>query len=450
MSDYMFVLESHLSADQSRAVAQVREAAEQANLNVFLTGGAMRDMMGGFAIRDLDFTVEGGTTKFAKALAHKAGAEILGHDENRKSLELRFPKNVTVSIGMARQEKYAKPGGKPQVQPATIHEDLRGRDFTINAIALSLGKASRGLLLDPANGLGDLSRKELRAISNYALYDDPSRMLRMIRLRTRLGFVIDERTLSQYQNVREAELETRIPAPALEHELRQIAADPLAGEILKALDDEKLLYIFSPALTGPKLNLQGFQKLHKARQSLPFGTDIEANTYSLFLFLLLEKLTARERSQLVKTVGIAKADLDAAMKLESKAARLEKELLAAKISRPSALYAILSKVPGEFLLFLLMRSSQRLALDRIKNYLQKYLPAAQEVTEKDVIERGGQPGTSKFLKLRQQLIAARLDARPKKVVVEEPPPALPGPGRPASGSGRPPSGPGRRSASFGR
>jgi tRNA nucleotidyltransferase (CCA-adding enzyme) len=450
MSDYMFVLESHLSGQQSRAVAQVREAAEQANLNVFLTGGAMRDMMGGFAIRDLDFTVEGGTIKFAKALAQKARAEVLSIDENRKSIELCFHGNVTASVGMARQEKYPKPAAKPQVQPATIHEDLRGRDFTIDAIALSLGKASRGLLLDPTNGLGDLSRKELRAIANYTLYDDPSRILRMIRLRTRLGFAIEERTFSQFQGVREAKLETRIPVPALEHEMRQIAADPLAGEILKALDDEKLLYIFSPALAGPKLNLQGFQKLQKARQSLPFGTEIDANSYHLLLFLLLEKLTSKERAHLVKTVGISKADVDAAMKLDGRSKRVEKELLAAKISRPSALYSILSKVRGEFLLFLLMRSGQRLSLDRVKNYLQKYLPTAQEVTDKEVIDKGGQPGTPKFVKLRQQLIAARLDARPKKVAVVETPPALPSAGRAAPGPGRPPSASGRRSASFGR
>ncbi|HSU60268.1 MAG TPA: hypothetical protein VLI55_13215 [Bryobacteraceae bacterium] len=451
MSDYMFVLESHLSADQSRAVAAVREAAELANLNVFLTGGAMRDMMGGFSIRDLDFTVEGGATKFAKSLALKVPAEILSMDENRRSVELRFPGNVTVSIGMARQERYSKPGVKPHVQPATIHEDLRGRDFTVNAIALSLGKASRGLLLDPSNGLGDLSRKELRAISNYSLYDDPARILRMIRLRTRLGFAIDERTLSQYGNVREAKLETKIAASALEHELREIASDPLAGDILKALEEENLLYIFSPALAGPKLNLQGFQKLQKARQSLPFGTDIGTNSYSLFLFLLLEKLNAKERGQLAKAVGIPKSDLDSAAKLESKAGKVEKELAAAKITRPSALYTLLSRVPGEILLFLLMRSGQRLVLDRIKNYLQKYLPAAQEITEKDVIERGVQPGTPKFAKVHQQMIAARLDARPKKAPVEEPAPTPPGPGRPSSGPGRPPSGPGRRSASsFGR
>ncbi len=433
----MFMLDSHLNGEQSKALAQIRHAAEQANLNLFLTGGAMRDMMGGFPIRDLDFTVEGPAVKFAKALAHTTQAEIATVDDNRKAVELRFPGDVTASIAMARQERYPKPGGKPQVQPATIHEDLRGRDFTVNAIALSLGKASRGLLLDPTNGLGDLSHKELRAISNYTLYDDPSRILRMLRLRVRLGFTIDERTMSQYHNVREAKLESKIPPVALEQELRQIALDPLAGDILKALEEENLLYLISPALSGPKLNLASFQKLQKARQSLPFGIPIAVHWYPLFLFVLQEELTAKERARLVETAGVAKADLDAALRLEARAAKVEKELATAKLQRPSTLYALLHKISGEILIFLLMRSGQRLVLDRIRNYLQKYLPAAHEVTEADVIEKGAQPGTPKFAKLQQQLIAARLDARPKKVVVEEPPPA-------------PVSGPGRRSAGFGR
>ncbi len=435
MSDYMFMLDSHLSAEQSKAVAAVRDAAESANLNLFLTGGAMRDMMGGFAIRDLDFTVEGGTVKFAKTIAQKAHAEVLSVDEPRKSVELLFPGKVAASISMARQEKYPKPGGKPQIQPATIHEDLRGRDFTVNAIALSLGKASRGLLLDPTNGLGDLSRKELRAINNYAFYDDPSRILRLIRFRVRLGFAVDERTQSQYENVREAKLETKISSAALEQELRQLANEPLAGEVLKALEDAQLIQLFSPALTGAKLNLPGFQKLQKARQAFSGGAETMGNSYALFLFLLFEKLSSKERTQLIANAGIPRAEVDAANRLEAKAAKVEKELASAKLPKPSALYAILSKVPGEILLFLLMRSNQRLVIDRIKNYLQKYLPAAQEISEKDVV--GAEPGTPKFAKLYQKLVAARLDARPKKVVVEEPPPP-------------PPPGASRRSASFGR
>ncbi len=434
----MFMLDSHLNGEQSKVLAEVRDAAEQANLNLFLTGGAMRDMMGGFPIRDLDFTVEGGSVKFAKSVAQKAKAEVLSVDELRKSVEILFPGHVSASISMARSEKFPKPGSKPQVTPATIHEDLRGRDFTINAIALSLGKASRGLLLDPANGLGDLARRELRAIHNYALYDDPSRMLRMLRFKTRFGFAIDERTTLQYQNVREAQLETLITAPAMEHELRQMALDPMAGEILKSLEDEKLIHLFSPALAGAKLNLLAFQKWQKARQSLPQDVEVNSHAYALFLFLLLEKLTAKERSQLIKAIGIPKSEVDASTRLEARVKKVEKELSAAKLQRPSALYAILSKVPGEIMAFLLMRSSQRLVIDRVKNYLQKYLPMAQEITDQVVTEAGGgPPDTPKFAKLQQKLIQEKLDSRPKKVVVEEPPPP-------------PPPGPGRRSASFGR
>jgi tRNA nucleotidyltransferase/poly(A) polymerase len=204
MSDYMFMLENHLAPDQNRVLGEVESAAAAAGVNLFLTGGAVRDMIGGFPIRDLDFTVEGPAVRIAKAIAQRMHAEVLSTDEHRKRVELRFPGGVSAEIAMARQERYGKPGAKPQVTPATIHEDLRGRDFTINSLALSLNRASRGLLLDPTNGLSDLERRELRAVGNYTFYDDPIRLLRLIRFRVRLGFEVAERTRSQYDNARAA------------------------------------------------------------------------------------------------------------------------------------------------------------------------------------------------------------------------------------------------------
>src|ERR1700731_770731 len=125
MSDYMFMLESHLSADQSRAVSEIQASATSANLNVFLTGGAMRDMLGGFPMLDIDFTIEGNATKVAQAAAKKGGARILSEDDNRKLAYLVFRRGVGATTGMARRDKYAKPGAEPTVKPATIHEDLR-------------------------------------------------------------------------------------------------------------------------------------------------------------------------------------------------------------------------------------------------------------------------------------------------------------------------------------
>ncbi len=425
MSDYLFMLESHLNSGQNKALSVVKNIAEEAGVNLFLTGGAMRDMMGGYPIRDLDFTAEGGTIKFAKLVAQKAGADVLGVEDIRKSVELRFPEHVNLSISPAHTEKFSRPGAKPQIQASTIHDDLRCRDFTVNAIALSLGKASRGLLLDPTNGLGDLRNKELCAIGSHTLYDDPSRLFRLMRLKIRLDFAIAERTKAQFDRALEAGLQSKISPESLHQEFMHIAGESHAGEILQTLDEAQLLSVVSPALTGAKLNLPSFQRLQKLQQSLPVESQAGMETDRLFFYLLFEKLTPRERSQVSKSLGLEKATIDSVTKLDAKAGKVEKELAAFKFNRPSSLYWLLSKVPGDLLLFLMMHSKQRLVLDRIKNYYQKYVPLAQEVTEEDVLQKSADVGTPKHLKVRQDLITARLDARPKKVVVEETPPPPP-------------------------
>jgi tRNA nucleotidyltransferase/poly(A) polymerase len=141
MSDYMFMLESHLSTDQFRVVGEMQAVAAQAGLSLFLTGGAIRDMLGGFPVRDLDFVVEGNVPKVAKLLTQRPGVTLVSTDDLRKSVQLCFPGSVTAELAMARQERFPKAGGRPQVSAATIHEDLRCRDFTVNAVALSLNRA---------------------------------------------------------------------------------------------------------------------------------------------------------------------------------------------------------------------------------------------------------------------------------------------------------------------
>jgi tRNA nucleotidyltransferase/poly(A) polymerase len=415
MSDYMFMLESHLSAAQNRVVAQVQTGAAQGGLGLFLAGGAMRDMLGGNVIRDLDFTVEGNAVKLAKSVAATAGAVIRSMDDHRKCVELVFPGDVTAEISMARQERYPKPGARPQVTPATIHEDLRRRDFTINSIALSLNRASRGLLLDPTNGLADLERRELRAVSNYSLYDDPVRMLRLVRLQARLGFQVAEKTQSQFEHAREAGMENKIPPRSLFEELRHIADEQNAAEVVRLLDAAGFLRLFSPALTGARVNLAGLAKLQKARQLIPFGLELRVHNLGLFLYLLTEKLTPKEKQALIHATEMQKHDADAWLKLEARAKKLEAAAKSAKLQKPSQVYRTLVEAPGDQVLFLLVRSDQRLVQDRIKNFLQKYLPAAQEVTDAEVSSVTGlTPGTPKFVKARDQVVATRLDARPKK------------------------------------
>jgi tRNA nucleotidyltransferase (CCA-adding enzyme) len=434
MSDYIYMLESHLSTDQNRVVAEVEAAAGQANVNLFLTGGAMRDMLAGFRVRDLDFSVEGNALKMAKAVSDRGGAKIVSLDENRKSAELVFGTGVTAQIAMSRQEKYARTGAKPQVTAATIQEDLRGRDFTCNAIALSLNKASRGLLLDPMNGLADLERRELRLTNPYGLYDDPSRLLRLVRFQVRLGFTIEERTQMQVANARQAEVEKLIPPRVFFEELKRISAEDNPAEILKALEDANLLILFSPALAGPKANLPGLAKFEKLARLLPDDARTRAARQGPFFYALTEKLNAKEKQALIKSTEMRKPEVDVFQKLEAKAKKLETALRSARIRKPSQVYFLVTEAAPEDVMFVMYHSALKPVQERLRNYFQKYLPAIQEVAPEEWAAVDAKAGTRKNNKVRDEFIADRLDRRrkptppPPPPIVEAPRPAIRGRG----------------------
>src|SRR5208283_4218455 len=102
-------------------------------------------------------------------------------------------------------EHYEKVGKPPVVTPASIQEDLRRRDFTCNAMALSLNEGSRGLLLDPFNGAADIEARLLRVLHTYAFLEDPARLIRAIRFATRFGWELEDRTRARYDNAVEGE-----------------------------------------------------------------------------------------------------------------------------------------------------------------------------------------------------------------------------------------------------
>ena len=131
-------------------------------------------------MRDLDVVVQGNALKLKKDI-EKAHGVLTGEWEAGQALYVRFPGGVRMEIGSTLTVTYPKPG-KRAVKPANILDDLRRRDFTANAMALSLNDGSYGLLMDPLNGVADIENRELRLVSNYGFIDDPVRMVRAARL----------------------------------------------------------------------------------------------------------------------------------------------------------------------------------------------------------------------------------------------------------------------------
>src|SRR6202051_1245344 len=132
MADYIYTMEIRLTPDQSKGVNLVQDVARAAGITLYLTGGAIRDIISGFTIRDLDFTVQGNTLKTQQYL-ERAGAQLAGHDDDTRTLFLVLPGNVRAEIGMAHTEQYEKVGKAPIIAPGSIQEDLRSREFIVDA-----------------------------------------------------------------------------------------------------------------------------------------------------------------------------------------------------------------------------------------------------------------------------------------------------------------------------
>src|SRR6516164_9557178 len=212
MSDYNFLLESRLSPEQLQVVNQLGRLASAQGLNLYLVGGAVRDLTSGHqTVRDLDFAVEGNIQRVLRQIESGGGQKKRGEgqaeaqvsglnveqvqlDARSHAAELTFASGVRSELAMARAETYSRPGHRPEIAAATIFEDLKRRDFSVNAMAVSLHPNSRGLLLDPTNGVADIERRELRALHSRSFLEDPSRIFRLIRLGLRLDFKTEERT----------------------------------------------------------------------------------------------------------------------------------------------------------------------------------------------------------------------------------------------------------------
>ncbi len=180
---------------------------------------------------------------------------------------MRFPGGVRLEVGSTLSATYPKPG-KPVYKPATILEDLRRRDFTANAMALSLNDGSYGLLMDPLNGVADIENRELRLVSNYGFIEEPVRMIRAARLMARLGWQMDEKTRERYETGQKEGYISAMDAFHRGYETEEIfhEEDPL--RVLKRLESEGWMKHLAPALSSAKVNVPELERLRATQTQL--------------------------------------------------------------------------------------------------------------------------------------------------------------------------------------
>ena len=408
MADYIYTLDTRLSPDQQKAVTLVLDAAKAAGMNLYLTGGAIRDIITGFPIRDLDFTVQGNALKLQKDL-EKAGAVIGDADTDMRALLLTLPGGVRAEIAMARSEHYDKQGKAPQIAPATIIEDLRRRDFTVNAMALSLNEGSRGLLMDPFNGVADIEAKVIRVLHNYAFLEDPSRMIRATRFTTRFHWPLEERTQARYESGKENGYIEYIRGASIGHEIEQLAYEDDALGVLKAYEKEGWLKVLNAHWSTAKVDTAGLGALVKTRQQMnELGYTPEVAP--AVLYFLTERLGDKDIADLRK--AIPRKDLVEAWKdLDANAHSLAKRLMGKEAATPSRTWQLLSSARAEMILFLAITARQQAVQQKIKNFFTKWRQVQQKVPLPEMTELHITPQMQEYPKIANDVFLLLLDGK---------------------------------------
>src|SRR4051794_28513431 len=408
MADYIYTMEIRLTPDQLKGVGLVQDVARAAGMNLYLTGGAIRDIISGFTIRDLDFTVQGNPLKLQKDF-EKAGARITAVEEDVRTIFLSLPGNARAEVSMARTEKFEKTGKPPIVMPASIHEDLRRRDFTVNAMALSLNEGSRGLLLDPFNGVADLEAKVIRILHNYSFLEDPSRLIRAIRFAARFHWPLEERTQARYDAAKEGQYINHILRSSIGHEIAALAHEDDPLNVVKMLEKEGWLQILHDHWTVAKVDSNGLSTLMKTRQQMvDLGYTPDAGP--AVMYFLTSHFSDKEVADVQKM--IPRKDLVEAWRdIEDHAKELAKRLTGKEAATPSRTWQLLESARPEMILFLAVTSRQQAVEQKIKNYLTKWRQVQKRIPLPEMTELLITPQLPEYPKIARDVFMLLLDGK---------------------------------------
>ena len=414
----------------STLLALLREAGKMAKgmgYSLYLVGGFVRDLLLGVSNLDIDLVVEGEAIALARRLAQEVGGRVHSHTRfgTAKLIFEEEPSPIaplsSLDFTTARTEFYEHPTALPQVERSSIKQDLHRRDFTINTLAISLDEDSYGELLDFYGGEGDLKRGLIRVLHNLSFVEDPTRILRAVRLEQRLGFRLEVRTEELIHDA--LDLLPRVSGERIRQELEAIFQEEKPTKALRRLQELGLLEHIHPLLRYA-------EELGKLMEALPTGLAKwralscreeerekgEGADCALYLALLAREADLEAVEGLIKRLQIAAVGARLLRQI-GQLGELTPRLMERRLPR-SALYRLLNPYSSEAPFVLWLTSPSKRVRGRLELY-HGHLACVEPALDGQDLKRMGLPPGPIYSLILEALRDARLDGKVRSRKGEE-------------------------------
>jgi len=323
------IIEEQLPGDIFHFIQRAGDVANSLQQRIYLVGGVVRDLLLERINLDIDLVVEGDAIKLAQVINSEGRAQLITHPRFGTA-KLKWG-HRSVDFVTARAESYSRPGALPTINPGTINDDLKRRDFAINAMAVELNPRHFGILIDPFDGCGDLNRQHIRVLHEKSFVDDATRIWRALRYEQRLDFTIEPATRLLLK--RDIVYLKTISGDRIRHELELVLREEQPEKALCRAFELGVLTTLHPALKGDSWLVEAFEAARvRCLPDLPHP--------DFYLALLCYRLTPNYLEQLIQYLRPAKTTkqvLQDTMAIKEKTKELKSRRLA-----PSEVYEILN------------------------------------------------------------------------------------------------------------
>jgi len=371
-------------ATELRALEQLQPIVEAVALlgdraeGVYLVGGTLRDILLGEENFDIDIAVEGDAIAFARALASALDGRFTPHDKFGTAI-VSYGDGERLDVVTTRTEFYDAPGALPTVERAALNEDLRRRDFTINAMAASLKPADFGHLVDPYGGRSDLAARVLRVLHNLSFIDDPTRIFRGIRYEARYGLQFDEHTTRLARGCIEMGLVGDLSSVRLRDELVQLLEDPGAPGGIERLGELGVDRAIHPHLRGDPDAAVLFERARTLRDEL----QVDVPVWRLGVAVLARHMTSDEAFDWLDRLKVRRRDVDRIVGAVTVAPRIAEKLRENELD-PAQVVALADPFAPDAPLLALAREHN----DALHDYFTRLRAVKLEIGGEDLMSMG--------------------------------------------------------------